>query len=436
MTRTADAIIIGAGVIGAAVAFEMAKKGFKTLNIDVNGEAGHGSTSGSCAVIRVHYSTLEGTALAYEAYHYWRDWADYLEVNDERGLAEFLELGCLVMKTDQNDHMRKHTQICDALGITYEHWDEAAIKARLPGCRLDRFSPAKRPEDAKFGEPTGGKLEGGVFFRNAGYVNDPALSTHNLQRAAEARGAEFLFNSRVEKILTKDGRVSGVSLSSGQEILAPVVINVAGPASSKINEMAGVKGDMSISTRALKQEVVHVPMPEGYFAGGSKFLISDSDTFLYCRPEKSDHLLIGSEDPPCDSHVWVDDPDSDDWREFSEQSRIQAMRMAQRVPTIGIPNSPKGVVDLYDVSDDWLPIYDKSSLPGYYMACGTSGNQYKNAPVAGKMMAALVEYCEGGADHDCDPLTITMPYTGLDLDIGFFSRKRSVNQDSSFSVLG
>jgi len=436
MSRTADAIIIGAGVIGAAVAFEMAKKGFKTLNIDANGEAGHGSTAASCAVIRVHYSTLEGTALAYEAYHYWRNWGEYLEIRDERGLAEFLELGCLVMKTDQNDHMKKQTQICEQLGVVYEDWDEAAIRARLPGCRLDRFSPAKRPEDVGFGEPTGGKLEGAIFFPNAGYVNDPALSTHNLQRAAEAKGAEFLFNSTVTEILRTATGTTGVRLASGEKLSSPVVINVAGPASNKINQMADVTGDMSIRTQAMKQEVVHVPMPEGYFADGSKFLISDSDTFLYCRPEKSDHLLIGSEDPSCDDHVWVDDPEGDDWRDFTEQSRIQAMRMAQRVPTIGIPNYPRGVVGLYDVADDWIPIYDRSSLPGFYMACGTSGNQYKNAPMAGKMMAALVEYCEGGNDHDSRPLTIRMPYTGIDLDIGFFSRKRPVNQDSSFSVLG
>ena len=436
MARTADAVIIGAGVIGAATAFEMTKLGYKTLNVDANAEAGHGSTSGSCAVIRVHYSTLEGTALAYEAYHYWRDWTDYLEVGDERGLSEFLELGCLVIKTDQNDELRRHTGICDELGIAYEHWDAATIVERLPKYRLDRFSPAKRPEDDGFGMPTGGILQGAVFFPNAGYVNDPALSTHNLQRAAEAKGGAFQFKSRVESILTENGRTSGVRLTSGEEFHSPIVINVAGPASRKVNEMAGVTGDMSISTRALRQEVIHVPMPEGYFADGGKFLVSDSDTSLYCRPEKSDHLLIGSEDPECDEHFWVDDPDSDDWRVMTEQSRIQAMRMGQRVPELGIPNSPKGVVDLYDVTEDWIPIYDKSSLPGYYMACGTSGNQYKNAPMAGRMMAELVRYCEGGANHDTDPLTIKMSYTGRDLDVGFFSRLRPVNQDSSFSVLG
>ena len=96
----------------------------------------------------------------------------------------------------------------------------------------------------------------------------------------------------------------------------------------------------------------------------------------------------------------------------------------------------RGVVDLYDASTDWIPIYDKSSLGGYYMACGTSGNQYKNAPIAGKMMAALVDYCESGNDHDNDPLTFTLPYIQRDIDVGFYSRKRPINQESSFSVLG
>ena len=93
-------------------------------------------------------------------------------------------------------------------------------------------------------------------------------------------------------------------------------------------------------------------------------------------------------------------------------------------------------MDLYDASTDWIPIYDKASLGGYYMACGTSGNQYKNAPIAGKMMAALIEYCENGNEHDEQPLQFTLPYIQRELNVGFFSRKREVNQESSFSVLG
>jgi sarcosine oxidase subunit beta len=70
------------------------------------------------------------------------------------------------------------------------------------------------------------------------------------------------------------------------------------------------------------------------------------------------------------------------------------------------------------------------------MACGTSGNQYKNAPIAGKMMAALIDYVEGGADHDTQPLQFTLPYINRVIDVGFYSRKRPINEESSFSVLG
>ena len=59
-----DTVIIGAGIIGAATAFELAKLGYRTLNVDKLPAAGYGPTSSSCAIIRVHYSTFDGTALA------------------------------------------------------------------------------------------------------------------------------------------------------------------------------------------------------------------------------------------------------------------------------------------------------------------------------------------------------------------------------------
>ncbi len=434
MTQNVDAIIVGAGVIGAATAFEMAKSGLNILSIDKNPAAGYGPTSGSCAIIRVHYSTLEGTAFAYEGYYYWRDWDEYLGFKDESGMADFREVGCLVMRTAQNEFMQSHMSHCNALDIPYEIWNEAQIKDRLPIYDLQGYWPPKRMKEEGFGEPGGGNVESAIYFPTAGYVTDPQLSTHNLQRAAEAHGAEFMFNRRVDEILTKDGRTAGVRLDDGSEVLAPVVVNVAGPASSKINQMAGVLEDMTITTKPLRQEVVHVPAPAGFDFENAGMVVSDSDISCYCRPEHGNHILIGSEDPECDRREWVDDEDYD--RNFTEQWTVQAYRYAQRVPSLGIPSQMKGVVDLYDVTEDWIPIYDKSALPGFYMAIGTSGNQFKNAPIAGKMMAALIGYCESGNDHDVKPLQFHLPYIDRDIDVGFYSRKRKINPESSFSVLG
>ncbi|MEM6665775.1 MAG: FAD-dependent oxidoreductase [Pseudomonadota bacterium] len=435
MSETADAIVIGAGVIGAATAFELAKAGMKPLIIDRNTQAGHGSTAGSCAIIRMHYSTLDGTAFAFEGYHYWRDWQDYLEAAEGEALARFLEVGCLVMKTDANGHLEKHMKNSALLNCPFEEWDPDIITEKLPIYALDSFHPARAADDPAFGTPNGSRLEGGVFWPNGGYVTDPALSAQNLAAAAVRRGAQMRLGATVSDILTEGGRVSGVRLADGSEVHAPIVVNVGGPASSRINAMAGVLDDMTIKTRALRQEVVHVPAPPGFDFEANGTIVSDSDIACYCRPEHGNNILIGSEDPPCDTHQWVED-DTDYNREFTGQWTVQAQRYGQRVPTLGIPQQAKGVVDLYDASTDWIPIYDRSALDGFYMACGTSGNQYKNAPIAGKLMAGIIQYCEAGNNHDAAPLTFRLPYLGRDVDAGFYSRKRSINEESSFSVLG
>jgi sarcosine oxidase subunit beta len=70
------------------------------------------------------------------------------------------------------------------------------------------------------------------------------------------------------------------------------------------------------------------------------------------------------------------------------------------------------------------------------MAIGTSGNQYKNAPVVGRMMAELIDACEKGLDHDNEPFQYQFKYIDRKTDVGFFSRKREINYNSSFSVNG
>ena len=434
MQERFDAVIIGAGIIGAATAFELSKLGWHTLNVDRLPAAGYGSTSNSCAIIRTYYSTFEGCAMAFEGYHLWKNWADHLGSEDERGLAEFHECGALILKTEHNRYMEPILKIAKQLGIRYAEWENPDIESRLPGWDLRRYAPVRRPDQPGFGEPSGDDIAGGVFFPQGGYISDPQLATHNLQRAAEAAGARFRFNSRVSAIQRREGRVSGVILAGGESIEAPVVVNIAGPHSAKINALAGIGKSMRIHTRALRAEVVYLKAPEGHYGDGVGLVTSDSDTGCYSRPAGGGQILLGSEDPPCDPPEWAD-PDHFD-RNLSEQSRVQLMRNAQRAPDLGIPNRISGVVDLYDVTDDWIPIYDKSDLPGFYLAIGTSGNQFKNAPVVGQLMTELIQACESGHDHDTDPLRFTLRQTGREISLGFYSRNREINQDSSFTVLG
>jgi sarcosine oxidase subunit beta len=434
VNRQYDAIIIGAGIIGAAIAFELAKKGYKTLNVDKLPSAGYGSTSGSCAIIRLHYSTPDGVATAREGYYYWINWPEYLEAQDERGLANYINTGCLVIKTELNKYLKNVMNSLDDLGVEYEELDIEGIKKKVPFLDTRKYFPAKLPDAPDFGKPTDDAVEGAIFVPESGYITDPQLSTHNLQRAAEAKGATFMFNAEVVDIRKKDGRVAGITLKNGAQIDSPIVVNVAGPHSFIINRMAGVEEGMKIKTKALRQEVCHVPAPDGIDYQKEGTIISDGDIGCYSRPETGNHILVGSEDPECDEREWVD-PDNYN-QNFSGQWTTQAMREAQRIEGLRVPNQMQGVVDLYDVSDDWIPIYDKSDLPGFYMAVGTSGNQYKNAPLVGVMMSELIDKVEAGHDHDQNPIQFYMKYTGRKFDLGFYSRRREINPDSSFSVIG
>jgi sarcosine oxidase subunit beta len=435
MSKQYDAIIIGAGIIGCCIAYELAKKGYKTLNVDKLATAGYGATSNSCAIVRLHYSTPDGVAMAREGYYYWLDWPKYLQVRDPKGLAFYRNTGALVTKTEINKNLKNVMAALDDLGVGYVELSPEELKDYLPCADTRSFFPCKTMDDPDFGKPTGDSIPGAIWVPESGYISDPQLSTHNVQIATEAKGGEFLFNAAVIEILKDDDGVAGVKLADGTEFQASVVVNVAGPHSFIINRMADVEKEMNIKTRALLQEVCHVPSPEGLDWEREGFILSDGDIGCYSRPEVGNHFLIGSEDPKCDEREWVEDPDNYN-QSFSGQWTTQAMREAQRVKGLPIPNQRKGLVDLYDVSDDWIPIYDKSDLPGFYMAVGTSGNQYKNAPVVGVMMAELIEACEKGYNHDNQPYQFKMKYTKRICNVGFYSRKREINPDSSFSVIG
>ncbi len=437
MNRTADAIIVGAGVIGSAVAFELAKRGYKTLNIDKLPTSGYGSTSNSCAIVRAHYSTWDGVAMAYEGFFYWDDWDEYIGVKDDRGMIKYMKTGSILFKLEGEDHSSKCLKLFKEIGVEHEIWDLGKLKEMIPIYSHDQYDGTTRPdEDDHFWDKTGKKIEGAVYTPGSGYVSDPQLTSHNLQVAAEANGGEFLFNSEITEIRQQNWRVEGVTLKTGEQIDSPIVVNVAGPHSFVINRMADVEKEMNIKTRALRHEVHHVPSPEGYDFEKDGFHTSDGDNSIYFRPETGNTILIGSEDPLCDPKDWIADPDNYNQQVTESQWKAQVYRCARRIPELKIPSRTSGVVDLYDVSDDWLPIYDKSALKGFYMAIGSSGNQFKNAPVAGHCMAELIDACEKGQEHDSDPVKVKSVYTGLELNMGFYSRNREINPNSSFSVNG
>jgi sarcosine oxidase, subunit beta len=419
----ADAVVVGAGVIGCSVAYELARDGLSIVVVDRAGAPGQGSTSASSAIVRFNYSTWDGVATSWESKHCWESWADHLG-GAEGPLAAFRRTGMAFLDVDIVPSERV-VPMFDRAGIPYEVWPPGEPARRIAGLDAGRYWPPRRIDDPAFWADATTTL-GALWTPDAGFVDDPSLAAVNLADAARRRGTTFALGRTVVAVVG-DEAVAGVRLDDGTVLSAPIVVNAAGPWSGALNRLAGVGDGWSVSVRPMRQEVHQVTAPRGYDPdGGLGPIVGDLDLGTYFRPTPGDGLLVGGTEPECDPLQWLDDPDDANPNPTQAVYEAQLTRAARRLPELGVPGTPRGIAGVYDVTEDWTPIYDRTERDGFYVAIGTSGNQFKNAPLAGRFLAALVR----------GETTYTGEHTGLTIDLSAFGRLRPRNAASSGTVMG
>ena len=448
------AVVIGAGVIGSSIALQLKRLGHDVTVVDRNSSAGMGSTSASSAVVRFNYSTFDAVALSWESYFLWKEFKELIDgtngyssnslSNSQDHYAHLEDRGYVMLDVPvlSND---KTMALFDRAGIPYEIWDSTTLKARMVGIDAGRYWPNKPVKSDEFWSEATEEL-GAIFSKHGGYVSDPLLAAQNFAAAAKREGVNFKFRKAVVGIEKKDGRVCGVEVSdfdsqskkvldTGSEVItADVVVNVAGPWSTLINKMAGAGSDFTMELKPLRAEVHQISTPKDILPGP---IMGDLDLGTYVRSGPGGITLVGGTEPECDVLEWVE-PDKVDEVNMTRTVEVfesQTYRFARRFPAAQIPTTPVGVVGVYDVSSDWTPIYDKTDVPGFYVAIGTSGNQFKNAPGAGLIMAHLINEVEKGADHDNQPVVYQCTKSKSAINLATFSRKRARNLTSG-TVMG
>lgn len=239
-----DAVVIGAGVLGCSVAHALAGGGLGVCVVERGGAPGVGSTSASSTVVRFNYSTLVGVLAAWESKHAWDAWEEHLGASDEAGLARFVETGGLQLSSPEQDTANV-LSLFGRAGVPYEEWDAERMRAELPFLDTGRYYPPSALGDPQFWAEPDGEVSG-YWTPDSGFIDDPALAAHNLAVAATKRGAELRYRTTVVGIRRGGGRVKGVALADGTSIDAPIVVNVAGPHSAKVNGLAGVLDDFAV----------------------------------------------------------------------------------------------------------------------------------------------------------------------------------------------
>ena len=408
--KSYDAIIVGAGIVGTAVAYSLGRRGFNSCVVDKLPICGYGATASSTSMVYSLSKHADLVAMFCESDRYWQNWSDYIggEEVDERGLSRYTRCGSIALSAWQSQPVRTSREFMARLGTAFDTLSAAVVADKIP------LLAVTDPQ------------EQGLWMPNAGYVDDAQLATHNIMRAAEREGAEFVYGYEVIDILQCAGQVSGVALHTGETIHSDIVVNASGPFSAHINVMAGVHRDMKISTRAVRQEVAVVKKLAQSQTDDLPFLCFDYQRGIYLCYGRNDSLIIGGNIDAGGVQDWVDPDHFDPY--LSEQWEILLSKAKERMPTLKIPTERRGVVELHDVSDDGRPIYDASSLSGFYMAVGTSGHQFQSAPVVGEIVADIISACEAGNNQDQNPIQVPLKYIDYTLNSGNYSRLRRVEK--------
>jgi sarcosine oxidase subunit beta len=426
--------VIGAGVIGCATAWELRRRGFEVVVLDRLGEAGHGSTSASCGIVRRFYSQPGMIAMAHESAQIWAGWESHIGPIGEE-LPEFHRPGMLFIPPRVDENVRRTVGEMQRLGIRASLLSPEEVAERFPFLETASHHPAKPADDPEFFDPTGRRIEGAIFEEDAGYVVSPGLATHNMRLAAERDGVQFQLNREVTGIKRRATRGFRLKTTNGEVLESDVVVNVAGPHSAKVNRIAGAT--LPLETRPLRREVHALANPRFVPGGGRQVpIVGDLDAGVYFRPEAGGRdLIVGSTEPACDRKDWVEDADSFRTEITEEYRQRQCLRLMKRFPEVRL-GRPRGLAALYDVSvKDWYPIVDRTDLPGYYVCIGSSGSSFKTAPVLGRLTAEIVHACEGGRDTDRDPIRLSLPRIETTIDTRFLSRHRGELR-SSGTVIG
>lgn len=417
----ADLVVIGAGVLGASIAVSATRRGLRVVVVDRNAAAGFGSTSASAGIVRIHAGDVESSLLATESVLGWKAWRDFAEVPRREAAAQFVQCGTYILD-DSNGSIERARHILLESGAEFSELDGEALAEALPWADTRRLGPPSLPEAEGFWRSGSYRIEQAIHTPASGYVADPALAAQNLADLARRRGAEIVLGRNVVDVRDARAQELLVVLDDGRSIPAKNVVNVAGPASARVNAMLSVGRDFRVGQRLVRHELHHVTMPD---PGVPTAHIVDGDLGINFRPEGADGFLVGSSGAPVDGEEQADSPDGFVARATRESWYRQAGRALRRIPGVVLPPKPRGVAGLYDVTDDWLPIYDRTDRPGVFVAIGTSGNQFKNAPVVGEIMMEFVVASLNGEDTDRSSVSIDLPGLRRRIDASVFSRLRT-----------
>jgi glycine/D-amino acid oxidase-like deaminating enzyme len=353
---TADVVIVGGGIEGAAAAWALSQRGVTDVVVAERNTIASGMTGKSSGIVRCHYGVSSLAAMATVGLEVFEK-AEEIFGHD----IGFRQAGYVVGVGEPNvESLRKSLAAQRAVGVQTEEIDRADVARMWPFADLSPF--------AAFG------------WEARGGYGDAYQTAQAFAVAARAAGVRVRQGCAVAELVLAGDTVTGVRLADGTEISAGTVVVATGVWTRPFLASYGIE----VPIRVVREQIVMVspgveigPVP----------VFSDLVSLQYVRPEVGGDILFGNSDL---SDIDEADPDNYLNRATDAFVDVTVDKVGTRFPGFTGAAIAGSYAGCYDVTPDWNPVISKVGLDGLVVAAGFSGHGFKIAPAVGRLVADLV----------------------------------------------
>jgi len=352
LRSSAEAVIIGGGVQGCSLAYNLAKRGCKNVVLVEQKFLAYGGTGRSGGGVRHQFGTEINCRLAIynvKCFEYLQDELGYKES------IEFEQGGYLwIAYTErQLEQLRKNVKLQNSLGIPSMLLSPTDIKELIPQINLDG-------------------IIGGSFCEKDGHIN-PFHVTLAYAEAAKRLGVEINTYTKVIGIKLKGNTIDGVYTDKGF-ISTPIVVNCAGPWGKEIAKQIGIE----IPLYSERHQILVTEPVERTLR--SLILCLDDGSYWKQTPHGNFMLGIGNPNEAKGFNM------SSSWQFLEEASR----KIVKKMPILSNLRVIRQWAGLYDITPDSQAILGPTKINGFYLNLGWSGHGLQFAPSIGRALSELI----------------------------------------------
>ena len=354
MKSKADVVIIGGGVNGCGLAYNLSKQGVDTVLVESH-YLSSGATGRCGAGIRQQWSTKENALLSIQSVKLFEKLSKELDYD-----IELRQGGYMIAIHDKEGMSEAEANVC--------------LQKSL-GLHVDIITPEQMVDIAPLLDPQNIPAIGATFCPTDGHAN-PFKTTFAYAQAARKNGAEINTHTTVTDIKTKGKKIHAVKTDKGT-IKTDTVVNCAGINSKDIADLAGI----SLPNYGLRKEIIATERLEPLFEA---MIISFKDGIYFSQ---QDHGQIVGGIPVAETQTTCSSMPTTQFVKHMAQTLI---RYAPRLKEVNMLRHWTG---FYDVTPDARPILGiVDQLPGFIQCNGFSGHGFMLSPITTKMLTDLIAF--------------------------------------------